>query len=63
MSKTTKVGQTSGGGTESSKTADEGTSHEGDQKKIGRGGLTELLPSDTNESTDISPRVAFLAYN
>ena len=23
----------------------------------------ELLPSDLNEATDISPRIAFLAYN
>ena len=23
----------------------------------------ELLPSDMNESSDISPRIAFLAYN
>lgn len=23
----------------------------------------ELLPSDMNDSTDVSPRVAFLAYN
>ncbi len=23
----------------------------------------EMLPSDTNDSSDISPRIAFLAYN
>ncbi len=25
--------------------------------------LEEMLPSDTNDSADISPRIAFLAYN
>lgn len=25
--------------------------------------LEEMLPSDTNDSTEISPRIAFLAYN
>ncbi len=32
-------------------------------KNARREDCEEILPSDTNDSADISPRVAFLAYN